>query len=113
MGTLYAAQFDLVQMFFLALIFFFSAFVAYLNYRSEMYLIKHRIYKSYYRKTGDIRFGFMLIAIGVATGVSLLFTGQFNTPANLGFFIPAFSGLILIITSFLEIEDDYTGLKKK
>ncbi len=95
------------QIVFLGLVFLFSGFVAYLNYRVELDLIKQGRYKKYYGRGSDIKFGLMLIAIGSATGVSLAVTGQINTSANLGFFIPAFAGITLVITAFI---DDDKGL---
>ena len=102
---------EITQIVFLALVFFFSGFVAYLNYRLNMHLIEKGEYKKLYRKSSDIKFGMILLTIGVATGVSLIITGRFYTPANLGFFIPAFTGLTLIIMSFIEEEEE--GNKKK
>ena len=96
---------ELTQVVFLALIFLFSGFVAYLNYKVEMHLVTNGQYKRMYKKSSDIKFGMLLMTIGVATGVSLLITGRLYTTANLGFFIPSFTGLVLVITSFVEDED--------
>lgn len=103
---------EMTQVVFLALIFLFSGFVAYLNYKIEMHLVTNGQYKRVYKKSSDIKFGMLMMTIGVATGVSLLITGKLYTTANLGFFIPSFAGLVLVITSFVE-EDDKNDKKTK
>lgn len=104
---------NLTQVLLLGLVFLFSGFVAYLNYKAEHHLIQAGKYTSEYRKKADIKFGLVLTTIGAAIGVSLLSTGQMDTAANLGFFVPAFTGIIVIITSFIEGEIDLLEKKKK
>ena len=97
---------------FIALIFMFVGFMGYLNYKVEMNLINKGLYKRMYNRVGDIKIGLMLIAIGVATGVALHYTNELFTKANLGFFIPLFTGVTLIISTFVG-EDSVDQKKKK
>jgi hypothetical protein len=100
-----------IQLLFLSMVFLFAGFLGFLNYRIEINLIAKGLYKRHYNKTSDIKIGLLLLSIGLATGVSLYTTGQISTTANLGFFIPVFSGVTLIIATFVEIEEK--KIKKK
>ena len=95
-----------MQLMFLAMVFLFAGFLGYWNYRIQLNLIRKGQYTRVYNQTSDIKVGLLMLSIGVATGVSLYSTGQLNSGANLGFFIPLFAGATLIIAAFVEREED-------
>ena len=95
-------EFYQLQLIFLGMVFLFSGFLGYMNYRLQLHLIKTNQYKRIYNQSSDIKLGLLMMAIGIATGISLYSTNQLFSSANLGFFIPLFAGITLVISSFVE-----------